>query len=319
MIRIALLFLLALIAALPARAVEIANGPFIITAADDNAEAAKAAGDILTQAAAEWSQYLSVGDQPIRVLIANTPDEFRDNAGSFATQQVNGVAHASRGLIVVKSSGLSPVGSDLRGTLRHELVHVLLYRNTNTDRMPRWLNEGISMMLANEFRWQSSFAVAQMFFSGRIIEYRVLDSAIATPESGMQFSDAYAQSLSMTRTLYDKIGEEEFWQMVKALREMSFGDALRAHAGMSPLDFWEVYHNSLWKLALWGAITPSSVLGAGAFLVIIAYFMKQRSNRVIVKRWEREEFEDAMYGQNLATWDELVEDPDAWKRGEREP
>jgi hypothetical protein len=273
---------------------------------------------VLSAAASEWSSRLPLGSQPIQVIVADSDDRFRELAGSMASLDVNGVAHSDDGRIVVKAPGLTPVGNDFAGTLRHELVHVLLYRNTNTDRMPRWLNEGIAMMLANEFRWQSSFSVAKMFFEGRIIEYRVLDIALQAPESGMQFGDAYAQSLSMTRTLMDEVGEEKFWAIVMGLREMSFGDSLRAHAGMDPLDFWDTYRKSLWWLAIWGAITPSSVLGAGAFLVIIAYFMKRRSNNVIVKRWEKEDFENAIYGGNLATWDELVEDPDAWKRGQRE-
>lgn len=313
------LFLLLLLAcSLRAAALEVSAGTFTIVAAGKDEGLAQIAAEVLPAAAAEWEKRLPLGEEPIRVVIAESDEAFRAQAGSLASLEVNGVAHASRNLIVVKAAGLTPVGTDFQGTLRHELVHVLLHRNTNTDRLPHWLNEGIAMMLANEFRWQSSFSVARMFFEGRVIEYRVLDSALAMPASNMQFGDAYAQSLSMTRTLLDEIGEEKFWAVVMGLRDMSFGDSMRAHAGMEPLDFWDIYRRSLWWLAIWGAITPSSVLGAGAFLVIIAYFMKRRSNRVIEKRWEREDFEEAMYGGNLATWDELVEDPDAWKRGRQD-
>lgn len=312
---LALLLLIALLLPSPLWAVvEVVRPPFTIIVDEGDAALAESAADILSEALAEYAPRLPAGDAPIRVVIAESMAAFQHHAGPMAALDVNGIARSWEGLIVVKAPYLTPSQSDFRGTLRHELVHVLLFRNSDTDRMPRWLNEGISMMLANEFRWESSFSVARMFVESRLIEYRWLDQVLRAPESGMQFGDAYAQSLSMTRFLHDEIGAEAFWRVIAALPEMTFGDALRTHGGLSPQDLWQRYRGSLWSLAFWSALTPTSLLGFGGFLVIAAWFVKRRSNNRTIERWEREDFEEAFYGGNLKTWDELVEDPDAWKR-----
>lgn len=298
-----------------ASALETSRPPFTITSTEDDASLAASTLKVLEEALVEFGPYLKAGDEPIHVVIAESTAAFQHHAGPMAALDVSGIARAWAGQIVVKAPYLTPSQSDFRGTLRHELVHVLLFRNTNTDHMPRWLNEGISMMLANELRWESSFAVARMFVESRVLDYRWLDHALRAPESGMQFGDAYAQSLSMTRYLRDTLGDEVFWKVIAGMRDEPFPDSLRTHAGISPMDFWDAYRGSLWSLAFWSALTPSSLLAVGGFLVIAVWFVKRKANRKTIRRWEREDFEDAMYGGNLTTWDELVEDPDAWKRG----
>ena len=101
------------------------------------------------------------------------------------------------------------------------------------------------------------------------------------------------------------------WQMTDIAPET----LMRAHGGMSPMDFWDDYRHALWWLTFWAALTPGSLLGFAGFLLVITWAVKQRSNRSIVQKWEKEDIEDALYGQGLSTWDEVVEDPDAWKRG----
>lgn len=300
---------------LTVHALEISRPPFLIVAADKDADIAERSAGVLLDAMGEFGERLPAGEEVIRVVIAESDAAFAHHAGPMAALDVSGIARSWAGFIAVKAPYLVPAGSDYAGTLRHELLHVLLFRNTNTDYMPRWLNEGISMMLSNEFRWESSFSVAQMFLEGRLIEYRVLDSALAAPESGMQFGDAYAQSLSMTRTLRDQLGEEKFWAVIMGMKSMPFPDAMRAYGGVSPMSFWEGYRASLWQLAFWAALTPGTLLSFGGILLVLTWYMKQRSNRLIVKRWEREEREDALYGSGLTTWEEVVEDPNAWKRG----
>ncbi len=300
---------------LGAHALEISRPPLVITAADKDAALAEQSADILEEALREFAPRLVAGEQPIRVVIAESDAAFAHHAGGMARLEVSGIARPWQGLIAVKAPYLVSNPSEYRGTLRHELVHVLLFRNTNTDRMPGWLNEGLCMLLAGEYRWSSSFSVAQMYFGARLIEYRVLDNALSAPESGMQFSDAYAQSLSMTRTLHHTLGDDVFWKVIHGMREVSFADSLRAHGGISPMDFWDDYRHALWWLTFWAALTPGSLLGFAGFLLVITWAVKQRSNRSIVQKWEKEDIEDALYGQGLSTWDEVVEDPDAWKRG----
>ncbi len=297
----------------PSAGEELARGQVRVRHHPDDARDAAVALEVVEEALGEFGHRLPPGDAPVCVVVAHDFAEFMRYARSYTQVSVSGVAHSSRGLIVVKAPRLRRAGSDYRGTLRHELVHVLIHRNANTALVPRWLNEGLCMSLANEYQWAAPLTVARMYLGGRLIPYRLLDRAFLMPGDEMEFNDAYAQALSMTRFLRDHLGEDTFWQVFHAMDTLTFGDALRKHAGISPSDFWDAYQRSLWKLALIGILTSGSFFTPAAFLVIIVWFRKRGQNRRTLARWEAEEAVEDAEGLHVFSWDEVVEDPDAWK------
>jgi hypothetical protein len=303
-----------LIVAHAAAADTLHRGIFHIAHAPEHAETAAFSADVLEEAAAEFAPRLPAGGTPIRVVIAADQDEFQAYARTFQHVEVSGVARASENLIVVKAPGLRRPGDDFRGTLRHELVHILLDRNVDTDRLPRWLNEGLCMMLANEYHWESILQLARMFARNAIIPYPELDRTFRAPGDEMAFGDAYAQGLSMTRHLRDTLGEEVFWQVVLATRDQFFADALRDVAGTTVLEFWHDYESGLWRIAMIGTLVSGSLLGPAGFLVIIAWFRQRWRNRRTLNRWEREEAA-AAGDPAVFSWDDVADDPDAWKAG----
>ncbi|MBI1317452.1 MAG: hypothetical protein GC168_00700 [Candidatus Hydrogenedens sp.] len=299
-----------------ASAVQVVAAPFTVEARNDADQAlAENTLQILLEAQDEWHLWLPAGEEPIHTLIAESEEAFQHYAGPMGRPNVTGIARPWKGQIVVKAPYVTLPGTDYRGTVRHELMHVLLFRNSNTDVMPRWLNEGICMMMANEYQWESSFTLARMFVESRVIPYALLDRSLQAPDSGMEFGDAYAQSLSMTRYLRDTIGDEKFWAVIAGMRELTFPDALRQYGQIEPTQFWQGYMKSLWTLAWLGALTPSSLLGLGGFLVVAAWIRRKGLDRAIFRRWEREEREEQLFGPVVVSWDEVVEDPDAWKDG----
>ena len=68
---------------------------------------------------------------------------------------------------------------------------------------PGWMQS--AMTLGGGLHAESMFALARMYLGDRIIPYADLDFAFIAPETGVVFNDAYAQSLSMTRFLIDRI------------------------------------------------------------------------------------------------------------------
>jgi hypothetical protein len=228
--------------------------------------------------------------------------------------RVSGLARPHQGLIIVKAPRLRGVREDFRGTLRHELVHILLARNVNTAFLPKWLNEGLCMMLANEHYWNSLFTIARMYVQRRIIPYRDLDLSFAMPGDEREFGDAYAQALSMTRFLRDRLGEERFWQVVLATRELTFMEAMKTHAGMNVAAFWDAYRASLWKIAVIGTVGSGSLFFIPAFLLILAVIRKKFTNRKILRRWEQEERE----GDVILSWDDVSEGLHDWEIEEEE-
>jgi hypothetical protein len=262
---------------------------------------AQQALDILKEALEEFSPRLSSGREPVRVVICHSQGEFARHAGPYAQLVVAGIARAEEGLIVVKAPALLHGGAEFRLTLRHELVHVLLARNVNTDRLPRWLNEGITMMLSGDHRWASSLRVAHMYLEGNLIRYPELAFALEEPGSETEFSDAYAQSLSMTRYLARRLGEERFWALVRALDARSFGRALQETAGLTPYEFWKAWRDSLWNVALASSIVSGlSLFQVMVFLSVWVYLRNRRVGQAILRKWEEEEAAAAHLAEDRA-------------------
>ncbi len=268
---------------------------------------------VVEDAIEEFDPLLPVGEEPIHIKIIAVADEFEGYAAHFAGLTVSGLARPSESLIIVKAPRLTMPSADYAGTLRHELVHLLVYRNVNPAFIPIWLNEGIAMSLANEFRWQATFSVARMFIQGRIIPYHKLDNAFVMPSGQEQFGDAYAQALSMTRHLRNQLGEGQFWEMVRNMKNQPFLKALHETTGMTVQQFWAEYDRALWKYAAVATMASGFFFQPAAILVILAYLRRRRIAKKLYQRWEQEELEEARDGGRIVYWEEFVEDADAWK------
>ena len=294
-----------------AHAATLTEPPFTIHHHESEAEVAQESLEILQAATEEFDVHLPLGEEVVTVHIAHTIKEFRSYAPSLAQLNIAGLADSKAGLIVVKSPSLSHYDSDYRGTLRHELVHILLYRNVDTTHLPRWLNEGLSMSLANELRWQSAWVVGRQFMQGRIIDYHELDHRFREPGSETQFGDAYAQALSLTRFYRNTLGEDTFWQVIHAMDTLSLDEALRAHSKFTEMELWGMYQSSLWQWLWVSTLSSGSIFIPAALLLVIAYFRKRRQGKKIMARWEVEERRPP----RLMLWDDFEEDGEAWKHG----
>ncbi|NIA13776.1 MAG: hypothetical protein GWP08_06810 [Nitrospiraceae bacterium] len=284
------------------------DGSIEIRYAKRDEATAERARDILRGAMSDYTTRLPAGDAPIHLTIAPSLTAFRNQAGAYGRAQVGGIANPERGAIVVKSPRLLPPGQDYAGLLRHELLHVLIARNTDPANVPRWFNEGIALVVSREIRWSGPTRLARMYVRRRLIPYRELNMAFAPFGNETTFGDAYAQAASMTHHLIDTIGEESFWELVRAMQHTSFEQALRQHAQMTPAELYDTWRRSLWKVAL----IMSLVSGFSAFhlmvaLLLVAFARKRRRAQRLLRQWDEEE--DA----RLFSWDTLERDPEPWE------
>jgi hypothetical protein len=230
----------------------------------------------------------------LHVVICDTDATFKTYAGALATRSVLAIAKPEDDLIVLKTPALVPAGSDYTGTVRHELIHILLRHNVTTDNLPRWLNEGIAMVLSGENRWESRSLIASMYLNGRILTYRELELSFLDPGNEIEFGDAYAQAYSMTQYLLDELGEDRFWALLHSLDGRTFGAALEAELGMVPYDFWAEWKGSLgWTALLFSILSGVTLFQLMALLLIVAYWRKRRRGLRVIRQWEEE---DALAG-----------------------
>jgi len=247
----------------------------------------------LQEAEAEFADRLPAGEDPVRVIITGSLGAFDAIAGRLGDPAVGGIARAHEGLIVIKAPSVQRSAGRYPEILRHELVHVLLYRNTNYDHLPRWLNEGIAMMLAGEHRWEGPFTISMMYMRGQIMTYPDLTMVLAGSPGEMAFGNAYAQSLSMTRYLHGRLGEDDFWELIARLEHDTFPDLLMEYTGWIPHEFWQAWRRSLWGIAL----VVSLLSGFGLFqfaavLVLIAYWRKRNQRQLRLAAMEAAELLD---------------------------
>ncbi len=304
--RILAVFILALLA-LTASAETISAGIVEVIFENSDRAAAERSLEVIQEALKQYEEHLPAGNEPIRIVVCHTHPQFYKYSGTYAQGSIIGLAKPFEGLIAVKAPRILLPDTDYSGTLRHELVHVLLARNTNYGYLPKWLNEGIAMTVSEERRWSSVVQMARMFTRGRIIKYPELDFAFRAPNSESELGEAYAQAYSMTGYLIDRIGEDEFWDLVNSLNSMNFADALRKKTDLKPREFWEEWQKSLWKVAVFTSIVSGfSIFQVMALLTIWAYIRHRRRSRLVLDRWEEEEAEDGYVYEGMYDEDESI-------------
>lgn len=287
---------------------ELSRGILQVTHAPQDEALAQETLDVLDKALREFEPHLAAGQAPIQVTICPTQESFRRVAGQYGMARVGGIAKSPQGIIIVKAPYLAPDG-DYSGTLRHELIHVLLARNTDEANVPRWFDEGVAMVLSKELRWESGLRIARMYAMRRLIPYNELNFAFAPIGDETVFGDAYAQALSMTRYIAKCTGPDRFWELVLSMKTMSFEDALRKYADLTPGTLYDKWRQTLWKYAILASLVSGfSIFQVGAILVILAYTRKQHHGRKLVSQWEEEENEPEVF-----SWDKLEEGPYPWE------
>lgn len=300
---------------IPARADVLERGLFRVEFQDVPHSVAEHTLSVLEEAVREFEPLLPPGNRGIRVRIVPVAEEFRRYAARFSGLNVIGLAKPGDDLIIVKAPRLRAPGSDYPGTLRHELVHLLVDRNLNSAHVPQWLNEGLAMMLANEHHWQSMFAMAGMFVRNRIIPYHRLDRAFYAPEGQREFGEAYSQALSMTRFLRNHLGEDRFWNVILAMDVLPFPQALLREGAISTREFWDQYQRSLWRVAIIAGLASGLSFQPAAVLLIWGYLRRRKIAQNLYRKWEEEEAEEQEAGIRHVRWEEITEDSEAWKQG----
>ncbi len=321
---------LLLLVCLPvAEASVLKRGVFEIDYPEGKEALAKHTADVLEETAREHSAYLPTGDAPIRFVLCGTIFQFSAYAGPYPQKSVSGVAVSEQGLVAVKTPDIVDGPAGFEGVLRHELLHVLLARNTDRDNLPRWFNEGICMLFSREYRWESSFQVGQMYLQGAIISYFELGIVLDYQRGEIAFGNAYAQSYAMTKFLLDRLGEEKFWALVVSLQHQSFGDALRQHYGAPPSVFYDDWRASLWKLALvFALVSGFGIFQLAALLTLLGWWRRRKQREQKFEEWDEEdelfgvdetpvEFEDD-YPEPLDVFHDDEDDPDFYQPWEWE-
>lgn len=225
--------------------------------------------------------------EPIRVVLEPAGSE-TDRATPAG---VAGFAQGSLGRIVVfpERAPPYPYGS-FDEVVLHEIAHVLTARAAGFQPLPRWFNEGVSMVAAGSWGLDDR---------SRLTLAAVVDAETPIAELERMFrggrgrtARAYALSGAFVRDLVTRGGSDVVAQILARRRlGLSFDEAFRRSVGATPEDaaraFWRRY--SIWyrwvplltsSFTLWLAITA---------LAVWAGVRKRRRRELMEEMWEAED------------------------------
>jgi hypothetical protein len=229
----------------------------------------------------------------VRVEVARTPGEMATFAPSGAPypEYAAGVAYAELGLVLLS---LTPVHAasdyDLAEVFRHELAHVALYDALDGQLVPRWFNEGFAMFASGESSFARMKTLAMSTIGGSLIPLADLERGFPNEET--QALVAYAEAADVLRFLVRREDVHRFRSLITELRAGKALDqaALDAYGvELSTLEF-EWREDASRRYTIWIFLLSGSfvwVLALGVF--VWAWRRRKRRDKLVLKRWAREE------------------------------
>jgi hypothetical protein len=225
----------------------------------------------------------------IHVIVASDRKHFNSAQppGARLPDWTAGTAYPQRGLIVL----LKNSRGDILRTFEHEVCHILLGKAFGPDhRVPRWLHEGMAIIVAGEWSMQRLKTMTMAVLTGRLLPME--DITHAFPRDALQAEIAYCQSFYFISFLKSKFGEDDFRRFLKAYSSRKdFKLALRKAYFL----YWEEIE-TLWLDYLKVRFSWFPILFSTGFLWFLAsilfvwgYIHKKRTARVKLRQWGVEE------------------------------
>ena len=238
--------------------------------------------------------------EKVDVYIVNDFKELKNiqPSGARIPQWAIGVAFPSKNLIFI----LKKEQTHLLKTFRHEVNHILLGRAfKGKQRIPRWLDEGLAMIQADEWSFSRLSKMTSAVLTGSLIP---MDDIVSSFPIALRDAElAYCQSFYFISFLKGKFGSDTFKVFLKEYsRQKDFPRAIRKTYHISWEDMEELWFDYLKLRFSWiPIITSTSTLWFTVSLIFIfGYIRKKQKARKKMKEWEVEEVYE--YGENNDTY-----------------
>jgi hypothetical protein len=213
-----------------------------------------AAREVLTiypSARAELSDTLGwqVDFRPEVVLVGER-DKFRKITGS---DLIVAIASPQRNLIVLDVSRVYTRPFTLKTVLKHELCHLLLHRNIESDRLYRWFDEGVCQWASGGVSeltaGEEGRALATAVRTNGIISIRALEK-FPMDEHALMLS--YEESKSIVEYIHSEFGSRGILQMLEHLKKGgTMDDSIRESLAVSPSELERDWHAYLRRRYTW--------------------------------------------------------------------
>jgi hypothetical protein len=232
--------------------------------------------------------------KPINVIIASTAEEFQRSqpGGSRVPAWAIGVAYPQDNLIILLSPAVRQRGPiDIIKTFQHEVLHIILGQAfKGKENIPRWLDEGLAMIAANEWNMARLSTMTFAVLGRKTIPMQQLTESF--PWDPEQAHIAYCQSFYFISFLKGRFGSDLFKTFLQNYTiYKNFQRAIFDTYNVRWEEMEELWRDYLRLRFSWiPLITSSTTLWFLATLIfILGYLRKKRMNRLKLKQWTREE------------------------------
>jgi len=232
--------------------------------------------------------------KPINVIIASTAEEFQRSqpGGSRVPAWAIGVAYPQDNLIILLSPAVRQHGPiDIIKTFQHEVLHIILGQAfKGKENIPRWLDEGLAMIAANEWNMARLSTMTFAVLGRKTIPMQQLTESF--PWDPEQAHIAYCQSFYFISFLKGRFGSDLFKTFLQNYTiYKNFQRAIFDTYNVRWEEMEELWRDYLRLRFSWiPLITSSTTLWFLATLIfILGYLRKKRMNRLKLKQWTREE------------------------------
>jgi hypothetical protein len=145
---------------------------------------------------------LGLGDTVAFVIAPNAREWGRLTQG--APLWANGLAYPQRGLAILKSPALGARNGPLPTTALHEYVHLLLRAGAPDADMPRWLDEGLAQVAAQQFEYVDGALLARAVTFGTLHSFSRLEGLMSMSDAEARLG--YAESAVAVEQLASRYG-----------------------------------------------------------------------------------------------------------------
>ena len=224
-----------------------------------------------------------------RIIIVPSYSDFQkvQPRGEHVPIWAVGVAYPSRNLVII----LKKNRVDLIKTFRHEMTHIMLGQYfSRADRIPRWLNEGLAMIVAGDWSMSRLSTITAAVLTDSLIPMdEIVDSF---PGDVRDAELAYCQSFYFISFLKGRFGRDAFRQFLSEYaKHGDFESAIQRTYKMSwsrMEDQWLKYMEA--RFSWIPILTSTGFLWFFATIIfIVGYFHKKKKARQKLEQWKLEE------------------------------
>jgi hypothetical protein len=224
--------------------------------------------------------------QPARIYLASSQGEFDQITHGQLPSWSQGVSYPESGAIVLKSPQFSHDIAIFQTTAIHELAHLLIAVKAGTA-VPRWLTEGLALMLSGEGPGKPLLPISRALWASKLLSLEDVENVDSYSHNEAEL--AYVESYNAVEFLIKCYGWETLRRILGDMGAgHSWNDALSAQTGLDQAGFEADWRTNLQKSYRWMILLDAQTLVFGGMtaLVLIVGVMAWQRRRRIYRQWE---------------------------------